>query len=133
MGGAKCRGASITGLIVLVAALSVLPSLTGYDVNFYTTTLIFVILFLSLGLLVKTSGQLSLCQLGFAAVGAAAFGHLASDHGFPVLFALLGAGLIAGAVGLVAAIPSVRVWGVFPRSRPSASGSSFKACSTEPT
>ena len=107
------RAVRRAGLIVLVAALSVLPPLTGYDVNFYTTTLIFVILFLSLGLLVKTSGQLSLCQLGFAAVGAAAFGHLASDHGIPVLLALLGAGLIAGAVGLVAAIPSVRVSGVF--------------------
>ena len=107
------RAGRMASLVALVAVLSVVPPLSGYDVNFYTTALIYVILFLSLGLLVKTSGQLSLCQLGFAAVGAAAFGHLASDHGLPMPMALLAAGTIAGVVGLVAAVPAVRVSGVF--------------------
>ena len=37
------------------------------------------------GLLVKTSGQISLCHLAFAAVGAAAFGHFTADWHIPWL------------------------------------------------
>ena len=58
-----------------------------------------MILFLSLGLLVRESGQVSLCQYAFAAVGAAAFCHLVTDHGVPWLLALLLAGLVAVPVG----------------------------------
>ena len=42
------------------------------------------IIILSLGLLVRTSGQVSLCHAVFAAIGAVAFSQLAVDHGVPV-------------------------------------------------
>ena len=71
-----------------------------------------MILFLSLGLLVRKSGQISLCQLAFAAVGAAAFGHFAAYH-IPWLLALVLATLVAAPVGALVAIPAVRVSGVF--------------------
>jgi ABC-type branched-subunit amino acid transport system ATPase component/ABC-type branched-subunit amino acid transport system permease subunit len=71
-----------------------------------------MILFLSLGLLVRRSGQISLCHLAFAAVGAAAFGHFAGD-GLPWLVALVLASLVAVPVGALIAIPAVRVSGVF--------------------
>ena len=97
----------------LVAVLLFIPDLVGVKLAAWTVALLYVILFLSLGLLVRTSGQVSLAQLGLAAVGAAAFGHLVSDHHVPWLPALLLAGLIAVPVGAIIAIPAIRLSGVF--------------------
>ena len=52
-----------------------------------------VVLFLSLGLLVRTSGQISLCHVAFAAIGAATFAHTQSD-GLPWVVAVLLAGIV---------------------------------------
>ncbi len=102
------------GLAVLViGGLLLVPSLVGRNLSFWTVGLMTVILFLSLGLLVKESGQVSLCQYAFAAVGAAAFCHFVSDHGVPFLLALLLAGLVAVPVGLAVAMPAIRLSGVF--------------------
>jgi ABC-type branched-subunit amino acid transport system ATPase component/ABC-type branched-subunit amino acid transport system permease subunit len=64
-------------------------------------------------LLVRTSGQVSLCQAAFGAIGAVAFSQLAVDHGVPWLLAILLAGLIVVPVGAVVAIPAIRLSGVF--------------------
>ena len=98
---------------VLVAVLLFIPDLVGVKLASWTVALLYVILFLSLGLLVRTSGQVSLAQLGLAAVGAAAFGHLVSDHHVPWLPAVLLAGLIAVPIGAIIAIPAIRLSGVF--------------------
>jgi ABC-type branched-subunit amino acid transport system permease subunit len=79
----------------------------------YTEAMVFVMVFQSLNLLVRTSGQVSLCQAGFVAVGAAAFSHLAVGAGVPWLLALLLAGLIAAPVGAIVAIPAIRLSGLF--------------------
>ena len=55
----------------------------GAQVDVWSAALINIILFLSLGLLVRRSGQISLCHLAFAAVGAAAFGHFAAATACP--------------------------------------------------
>jgi ABC-type branched-subunit amino acid transport system ATPase component/ABC-type branched-subunit amino acid transport system permease subunit len=70
-------------------------------------------LFLSVGLLVRTSGQISLCQYTFAAIGAAAFGHFAGEWHIPWLVALLLAAAVAIPVGAFVAIPAIRLSGVF--------------------
>jgi branched-subunit amino acid ABC-type transport system permease component len=52
------------------------PHLVGSaKVSVYATALGFAVIFASLALLVRVSGQISLCQISFAAIGAAAFGH----------------------------------------------------------
>jgi ABC-type branched-subunit amino acid transport system ATPase component/ABC-type branched-subunit amino acid transport system permease subunit len=79
----------------------------------YTVALATVVLFLSLGLLVKTSGQVSLAHAGFAAIGAAAFSHFAAGFHLPWLVALLLAAAVAIPVGAVVAIPAIRLSGVF--------------------
>jgi len=79
----------------------------------YTVALATVVLFLSLGLLVKTSGQVSLAHAGFAAIGAVAFAHFASGFHLPWLVALLLAAAVAIPVGAVVAIPAIRLSGVF--------------------
>jgi ABC-type branched-subunit amino acid transport system ATPase component/branched-subunit amino acid ABC-type transport system permease component len=99
--------------VLLVIALAFVPDLVGNNLAFWTIGLLDVILFLSLGLLVRESGQVSLCQYAFAAVGAAAFCHLVTDHGVPWLLALLLAGLIAVPIGLLVAVPAIRLSGVF--------------------
>ncbi|MHB1776022.1 MAG: ABC transporter permease subunit [Acidimicrobiales bacterium] len=101
-----------TGLVLTVVLLF-LPKLVGFNLSVWSEALVFVIVFLSLGLLVRTSGQLSLCHLAFAAVGAAAFGHFTDDWHIPWLLAILLAGLIAVPVGALIAIPAIRLSGVF--------------------
>ncbi|CAO5177071.1 branched-chain amino acid transport system ATP-binding protein [Frankia sp. AiPs1] len=98
---------------VAIVLLALVPSLQAGHIAVWSAALIYIILFLSLGLLVRQSGQISLCQLGFAAVGAAAFSHLAVGAGLPWLVALLLATLIAVPVGALVAIPAVRLSGVF--------------------
>jgi ABC-type branched-subunit amino acid transport system ATPase component/ABC-type branched-subunit amino acid transport system permease subunit len=97
---------------ILVLVLVLVPPWAGFDVNIYTTWLVYSVVFLSLGLLVRTSGQVSLCHLGLAAVGAAAFARFAA-HGIPWPVALLGAGLATAAVGAVIAASAIRLAGVF--------------------
>ena len=52
-------------------------------------------------------------HLAFAAVGAAAFGHLTGSYHVPWLAALALAGIIALPVGALVAIPAIRLSGVF--------------------
>jgi len=99
--------------VVAVALLAVVPVIQATQVDVWSAGLIDVGLFLSLGLLVRRSGQISLCQLSFAAVGAAAFGHFAGQDHIPWLLALVLASLVAVPVGAFIAISAVRVSGVF--------------------
>jgi ABC-type branched-subunit amino acid transport system ATPase component/branched-subunit amino acid ABC-type transport system permease component len=102
----------LTAGAIAIGLLAVMPVIQAGKVSVWSAALINMILFLSLGLLVRRSGQISLCHLAFAAVGAAAFGHFAGDH-VPWLLALVLASLIAVPVGALIAIPAVRVSGVF--------------------
>jgi ABC-type branched-subunit amino acid transport system permease subunit len=72
----------------------------------------FVIIFASLGLLVRTSGQVSLCQMTFAAVGSSTFA-IAANHGVPWALALVVGGLAAVPIGALVALPAIRLRGVY--------------------
>jgi len=101
------------GMIVAVAFLAAVPAWAGYHVGDWTAMLTYLILFLSLGLLVRTSGQVSLCHATFAAIGAVAFSKLVLELGIPWLPALILAGLVAVPIGAMLAIPAIRLSGVF--------------------
>jgi ABC-type branched-subunit amino acid transport system ATPase component/branched-subunit amino acid ABC-type transport system permease component len=96
-----------------VAFLAVVPIFAGAKLSVFSEGLISVILLLSLGLLIRVSGQVSLCQYGFAAVGAAAMSHLAFNAGVPWLISILLASLTAIPIGAIIAIPAIRLSGVF--------------------
>jgi branched-subunit amino acid ABC-type transport system permease component len=98
--------------IAFAALVAAVPSFAGNYLNTYSIGLALVILFLSLGLLVRVSRQVMLCQYAFAAVGAATLGHLLS-YGIPWGVALLASGLVVVPVGLIVAIPAARLSGVF--------------------
>jgi len=101
------------GRAALVFALVLVPSVVGAKLPVYTNGVIFVLIFLSLYLLVRTSGQVSLCHAAFAAIGAASFCHLTTGAGLPWLVALVGAGLAAVPVGAIVAIPAIRLSGLY--------------------
>lgn len=92
--------------------LLLVPMFAGYKINSYTSALAYLILFLSLGMLVRVSRQIVLCQYAFAGIGAATMGHLLT-RGVPWGVALLLAGLVLVPIGAIVAIPAVRLSGVF--------------------
>ena len=99
---------------MLGAVLLIVPHLVNAaQLPYWSDGMTQVILFLSLGLLVRTSGQVSLCQAAFAAIGATTMGHLTAGFGLPWGVALLLAGLAAVPVGAFIAIPAIRLPGVF--------------------
>jgi branched-chain amino acid transport system permease protein len=68
---------------------------------------------LGLNILVGYCGQLSIGHAGFIAVGAYTAAILTNRLEFPFIAGLICAGLIAGIVGLIFGIPSVRVKGFY--------------------
>lgn len=95
-----------------LAVALLLPAVVGAKLPAYNVALSQVVLFVSLHLLVRTSGQISLCHFGFAAVGAAGFGHLLAD-GAPFLPALIVGGLVCLPLALVISVPAIRLSGLY--------------------
>ena len=104
------RAALGVGLGGLVIAL---PFLVDARLPIYTQAVGLAIMFMSLSLLVKMSAQVSLCQAAFVAVGAVAFSRLSTEAHLPWLLALLGAGLITVPLGIIVALPAVRLAGIY--------------------
>ena len=102
---------AIGGSVVLLVAVAI-PHMVGARLPIWTNAMSQVLLFLSLGLLVHTSGQVSLCHMSLAAVGAAAFGHAVQSN-VPWGLAVLFGGLVAVPVGALVAIPAIRLSGLF--------------------
>lgn len=105
--------AQIPGAVALLVLLALVPDFAGYHLGDWMNFLPMVILFLSLGLLVRTSGQVSLASVTFMAIGACAFAHLITDHHWPWLLGLFAAGLVAVPIGALLAIPAIRLSGLF--------------------
>jgi branched-subunit amino acid ABC-type transport system permease component len=107
------RTVKIAGGLGLAVLLLRLPDLVTTRLPVYTSGLAYVLIFLSLALLIGTSGQVSLATLAFAAVGAAASARLATDAGLPWLLAVLFGSFVAVPVGALLAIPAIRRSGLY--------------------
>ena len=107
------RNATVAGVAAAAVALCLVPAVVGSRLPVYTNFLTFALIFLSLGLLVSMSGQISLCHAAFAALGATTFSHLTHGAGMPWLLALGLAGLAAVPLGAVVAIPAIRLSGIY--------------------
>ncbi|MEV5650179.1 ATP-binding cassette domain-containing protein [Nocardia sp. NPDC052254] len=106
-------GLTLAGSIAVVVALVSVPAFAGIHLTDWTVMVAMTLVFGSLGLLVRTSGQISLSHLAFTAIGACAFSHLAVDRHWPWLLALLGCGLVVIPIGAVLAIPAIRLGGLY--------------------
>jgi ABC-type branched-subunit amino acid transport system permease subunit len=105
---AKLAGGAVAVFLLLRA-----PDIAGTRLSDYTSALGYVVVLLSLALLIRTSGQVSLAQLSFAAVGAVTAAKLAGHSHVPWLLATLLGGLVAVPVGAVLAIPAIRRSGLY--------------------
>jgi ABC-type branched-subunit amino acid transport system ATPase component/ABC-type branched-subunit amino acid transport system permease subunit len=99
--------------VLLLLFLCFVPLFAGGNLIGWSTFLADVILFLSLGLLVRTSGQVSLSHVSFMAIGVCTFSHLISAYHVPWLIALLAAGIIAMPIGALLSIPAIRLSGLY--------------------
>jgi len=103
------------GTAALVAAAVLLPPFLGtyWLRGILIPFLIFSLATLGLNFLTGYAGQLSLGQSAFMAVGAYAGVILYGRYAVPLPLALLGAGLVACAVGAAAGTPSLRIKGFY--------------------
>jgi branched-chain amino acid transport system permease protein len=100
-------------IYAVVFAVFLLPLYTpGHYVYLATIICIWAIGVQGQNLLIGYTGQISLGQSGFLAIGAYTFGHL-SGMGLPCLVSLILAGLGTALVGVVVGFPSLRLKGPY--------------------
>jgi branched-chain amino acid transport system permease protein len=93
----------------VVSSLTWLPD---YWVFPFSQGMAFSVIFLSITLITGMAGQLSLCQVTFAGVGGFAAGQLAAHFGVPILLGALAGALLAAVVGVLVALPALRLSGL---------------------
>jgi branched-chain amino acid transport system permease protein len=107
----RTQWALFIGLLVLVFAAPLY--LNNYWLGVCNIIGITLIAAIGLNILVGYCGQLSIGHAGFIAVGAYTSAILTHRFGAPFLAGLVSAGMVAGLIGLVFGLPSVRVKGFY--------------------
>lgn len=106
------RNTAVAGALGLVAlAVLLAPILSEGLVRHASRGLGFGIIVLSLVLLTGYGGMVSLCQLTFAGLGAFAMCHVGGPSGNPL--GLLAAAGLAGGIGALVALPTLRLRGLY--------------------
>jgi branched-chain amino acid transport system permease protein len=108
-------GALVTAVAFVAAGAYLSQILTEFDAVSAARIVALSIIALSLVPLIGYAGQLSLCPLSFAAIGALVFArHGVELNGwFESTYLLLFAGLAAGLVGALVALPAIRLGGLY--------------------
>lgn len=104
------NGSMAFAATIVVFGLFLATMLGEADLITYGAMFAWGVIALSYVPLLGFAGQISLCQLSLAGVGAVAYSHLGPDGQW---WALLAAMAIAGVVGAVVAIPALRLSGVY--------------------
>lgn len=105
------RESVTAGAALIVAAIVLSRVLQGTSLGYADRGLALGIIMLSLVLLTGYGGQVSLCQLTFAGLGAFAMAKVGGSHGS--LLGILAAIGLSGAVGALVAVPSLRLRGLY--------------------
>lgn len=105
------RESLIAGVALVLAGVVFSRLLGGANLDYANRGLALGIIMLSLVLLTGYGGQVSLCQFSFAGLGAFAMSKVGGTNGS--LLGLLAAVGLAGAVGAVVALPSLRLRGLY--------------------
>lgn len=101
-------------MAIFLAFLVIVPfSVNDYWLYMVCLMTINVVAATGLNILTGFTGQVSLGQAAFMAVGAYTVAWMERDLGTPFLVNLVGAGLVAAALGIVVGIPSLRVKGLY--------------------
>ena len=107
----RLRTTATIGVLVVLAAIPVSGWLSPSDLLVGSRGFMFAAIVLSLVLLTGLSGQVSLMQMSFVGIGAVLAGKLPDGLPFPIMLAI--AAIVAGIVGLVVALPAVRLRGIY--------------------
>jgi branched-chain amino acid transport system permease protein len=83
--------------------------LSGYRIGLVAQAAAYAIVFLSYTLLTGQGGVISLCQITFAGVGALGAAHLASVNHWPIGLAIVASAVIAGLIGTVIGLLTLRM------------------------
>jgi branched-chain amino acid transport system permease protein len=100
-------------LLVFAGLLAMPWTVTTYWLGIVNTIGIAVIGAVGLNILVGFTGQISLGQGGFLAVGAFTSGLLVQRAGLPVPLAMLAAVLVTAAAGAIVGLPALRLKGLY--------------------
>lgn len=101
--------AALLGAVFVVLAVVVVPGNWEYTL---TAGLVVAVILLSITVVTGMSGQISLCQAAFAAIGAFTAGQLATHFGTAVLVGAIAGGALAAAVGALISLPGLRLGGI---------------------
>ena len=105
------RFTAIALVAVITAAL--LSSGSGYAVQVAITMLLFVILSASLNFVTGTAGLMTLGHAAFYGVGAYTAALLGTRFGWPFWATLPAAGICAGVLGVLVALPTMRLTSIY--------------------
>ena len=100
-------------IVLISASLGLALSVNGYYVYLIANVALLTIVGIGLNILLGLSGQVSFGHVGFYALGAYAVAILTSKYGFDFWAALPLAGVLAGLVGALLALPALRVKGPY--------------------
>jgi len=101
-------------LAILILTLLVLPHITGrYFIYLFNLVVLNAIAALGLNLLIGYTGQVSLANAAFLAIGAFVAGVTSVQLGWPFPLPVIAAGLVAFLVGILVGIPALRIKGLY--------------------
>lgn len=105
------RESLVTAAVFLVAAIAISRGLSSDSLNYADRGMAYAIIMLSLVLLTGYGGQVSLCQLTFAGIGAYCMSKVGGTSGS--LLGLVVAIIVSAAVGALVALPALRLRGLY--------------------
>lgn len=104
----------VAGYAVLAGVIIALPHFVGtFTIAEFTYAAVFAMALFGLVILTGTTGQISLGQGGFMAIGAYATAILSAHHGWPELLTVPVGGIAAGIAGFLFGFPALRLSGVY--------------------
>jgi branched-chain amino acid transport system permease protein len=108
---AGLRSSVVTGAVFIAVAAAVAPFLSGPNLKTAANGFTTGIVLLSLVLLTGYGGMVSLCAMSFVGLGAFAMSHAGGNGGS--LLGILAAIGLAGGVGALVALPTLRLRGLY--------------------
>jgi branched-chain amino acid transport system permease protein len=99
--------------LCLVGVLVAPEFLNGVWLGVVASGLALAIAFLSYVIVTGEGGLISLCQITFAGIAAAVTAQFATNHGIPVLIAIVLGAIIVVPIGMIVALPSLRMGGLY--------------------
>ena len=107
---ADLRSGNIAGPLAITMFVALLPlALHGFWIGQLALGVAYAVLFLANSLVVGEGGMVWLCVITFGGIGGLATGQLATQHGWPVLAAVVLGGVLAAPMGVLLGLLTIRL------------------------